>query len=673
MMSLTIRRLLAPLATSLFLGPVAAFAQGPDCGSAQAIAGFGVFPYDTTAGAAGGIAFAGCSITSMGTAYEGWFEWTATQAGPVRFEVDNIAGDRRVLLMTPGACPAACLEGTLYENTGGSAVAFTGLMDAQVGDMVRVVIFNSTGLAVSGVGGPGDLRILQALPCTQLGASTDALEDNDDCSQAVALGPGVYSGLSVQPGDDDYYSVTIPPLTELVVWPNGGSSGSIEVQYRGTDCSAPPTTPFGAPIQNFTLDPVEHFFRIHTSDAVHCGTYDLQVTFANVYCTTANTSDDEFEPNDTLAQAAVALPGMHAGLFVAVGDSDSTGSMCHRATCSKLVSASYLQLHFTGCSRSPLNDVRNQRLVNRTDQPYPVYIEVGSSTCADYDAVFDVTPLTCSHTVYDLGGRLTYPLLLEGFYPWIDPFDVEDFVVEVPLGQRVELDILLPAGVTGEIRCCESWFDCFLSGNYIMDSGNAMHVEWTNPNTSPMDTRLTCGLSVDWPGGVYDPCIGATILVRGSGGTLAAPEIGYFCNQATPNSTGSPVDLFAWVDVGSLANLQAEATQGPPGQFGILVGGSGQNVTGVVVGSGVLCLDPTVGPLGRYNIGPGPLQSLGYFDPHGVWRNLSGNSAASSGYAIPATTPWGSTLAAGSTLYLQLWYRDVGGTSNLSNGVSLTF
>ncbi|MEZ6020418.1 MAG: hypothetical protein R3F17_10050 [Planctomycetota bacterium] len=60
---------------------------------------------------------------------------------------------------------------------------------------------------------------------------------------------------------------------------------------------------------------------------------------------------------------------------------------------------------------SPLNDVRNQHLVNRTDQPYPVYIEVGSSTCADYDAVFDVTPLTCSRV--RPGGRLTYPLLLE--------------------------------------------------------------------------------------------------------------------------------------------------------------------------------------------------------------------------------------------------------------------
>ncbi|MEZ6020419.1 MAG: hypothetical protein R3F17_10055 [Planctomycetota bacterium] len=92
----------------------------------------------------------------------------------------------------------------------GLLYAFTGLMDAQVGDMVRVVIFSSTGLAVSGVGGPGTCESCRLCLAPSLARRRIALEDNDDCSQAVALGPGVYSGLSVQPGDDDYYSVTIP-------------------------------------------------------------------------------------------------------------------------------------------------------------------------------------------------------------------------------------------------------------------------------------------------------------------------------------------------------------------------------------------------------------------------------------------------------------------------------
>ncbi|MEZ5973826.1 MAG: hypothetical protein R3E96_02970 [Planctomycetota bacterium] len=56
-----------------------------------------------------------------------------------------------------------------------------------------------------------------------------------------------------------------------------------------------------------------------------------------------------------------------------------------------------------------------------------------------------------------------------------------------------------------------------------------------------------------------------------------------------------------------------------------------------------------------------------------MWRSAVGNSTTASGYLVPDQTPWGATVTAGLALHFQLWYRDFGGMSNLSNGISLTF
>ena len=94
---------------------------------------------------------------------------------------------------------------------------------------------------------------------------------------------------------------------------------------------------------------------------------------------------------------------------------------------------------------------------------------------------------------------------------------------------------------------------------------------------------------------------------------------------------------------------------------------------GVPVSQGLLCLAP---PLGRYTPTAGSAQnSVGKFNAAGVFENLFGNSSVSTGFDVPAALPDppGGTIVAGSTWHFQLWYRDVGGVSNFSNGLSVTF
>ena len=145
-----------------------------------------------------------------------------------------------------------------------------------------------------------------------------------------------------------------------------------------------------------------------------------------------------------------------------------------------------------------------------------------------------------------------------------------------------------------------------------------------------------------------------------------------FCDPANANSTGTSVTL-ASSDFSGPGVYHLEAEGGPVDQFGAFIVAATPNTAGVPVSQGLLCLAP---PLGRYTPTAGSAQnSVGKFNAAGVFENLFGNSSVSTGFDVPATLPDppGGTIVAGSTWHFQLWYRDVGGVSNFSNGLSVTF
>ncbi|MEZ6021621.1 MAG: hypothetical protein R3F17_16480 [Planctomycetota bacterium] len=153
------------------------------------------------------------------------------------------------------------------------------------------------------------------------------------------------------------------------------------------------------------------------------------------------------------------------------------------------------------------------------------------------------------------------------------------------------------------------------------------------------------------------------------------PGVTTFCDPADANSTGLPTRLEGVADVLAPSGLHLEVNQGPVGQFGYVLVGTGVQDPGVPVGSGHLCLASGVGnQIGRYNL-LGPMNSLGLFDGQGVLQNLVGNSHTGSGFDVPSSLPLTGSpaITQGQTWHFQAWFREAAGASNFTNGLSVTF
>ncbi|HRV80905.1 MAG: hypothetical protein H6830_06700 [Planctomycetes bacterium] len=149
-----------------------------------------------------------------------------------------------------------------------------------------------------------------------------------------------------------------------------------------------------------------------------------------------------------------------------------------------------------------------------------------------------------------------------------------------------------------------------------------------------------------------------------------------FCDPANPNSTGFPVELSATGNPGTGAGLHLDGISGPPNQFAYFLVGTAAQDPGTTISQGELCLSLSGGnSLGRYNLLGTDRNSLGQFDAAGNLQNLVGTSQTGYGFDIPTILPLlGSpTIQSGSTYHFQLWYRESGGVSNFSNGLSLSF
>ncbi len=153
------------------------------------------------------------------------------------------------------------------------------------------------------------------------------------------------------------------------------------------------------------------------------------------------------------------------------------------------------------------------------------------------------------------------------------------------------------------------------------------------------------------------------------GGPIYTP----FCDPADLNSTGFPTVLTGVIMSSPPGTgLHLEATQGPPGQFGYFVVGTAFAEPGIPIGQGHLCVS---GAIGRYNVAGGSLNSTSFFNAAGVLQNNVGTSSVGTGFDVPNTVPISGSpmIMGGETWHFQLWHRENGGTSNFSNGFSVTF
>lgn len=149
-----------------------------------------------------------------------------------------------------------------------------------------------------------------------------------------------------------------------------------------------------------------------------------------------------------------------------------------------------------------------------------------------------------------------------------------------------------------------------------------------------------------------------------------------FCDPASMNSTGAPVEVTGYFGMGVGSDLHLEANGGPDGQLCFFLVSGAANDPGIQISNGSFCLG---GQFYRYSGGAGgQYNSMGLFDASGVMQNGPGTSLVGTGYdvasEIPASVPF--AITAGNTWHFQAWYRDTAagmGASNFSNGLSVTF
>lgn len=149
-----------------------------------------------------------------------------------------------------------------------------------------------------------------------------------------------------------------------------------------------------------------------------------------------------------------------------------------------------------------------------------------------------------------------------------------------------------------------------------------------------------------------------------------------FCDHAPRNSTGLSSYLSAVPSAVASSGIRLEASNGPAGQFGYFLVGSGTQSPGLAIGDGLLCLGTAASDLlGRYNVYGTSFNSIGMFDGGGALQNLAGTSSVGYGFEVPLALPFAGapTIQSGETWHFQLWHREPGGTSNFSSGISLGF
>ena len=674
----------------LFLLPGALWAQGTDCSNATQVSSVGSFVYNTSFGGSTNFgASTPCNDYATGLAYEGYFQWTATVAGDYTLSIPNFDGDTRLAIYEGPGCAATCVA--RGQNRQGPAFVerFVNLFGVAAGDTYLVQIANTAKLPSSGTGNIGALTI-EDHPCSPVVAQDDYLEENDTCATAVPLLPGSYLGLTTFVQDTDFYTIQVPPFSTASFSAPLGSA-DIAIREYSALCHPMNGSSFAFVTVNDTFQTLSFTLEVFPLTGESCKMYDLDFIVNTEECYTGQLSDDSLEDNDTCGEAAPLTSGTYLDLWTMRTDVDFyeievpsgfelSYSLIEGAD---LVS---LRVYDDACQLAPgTPGIRT----NFGPEPVKYILEAYPSSnqvigCGEYSLQIDVTESACASLGLDAlsrvdGGFAMPPTLGNGTYPGLYLTPQADFYF-LCLGpmDTITIDVSLQAGV-GEIQSflqCSSLSGlCFLLPEiYATGVGTSYQLQYTNASTESLQAEIAIRFVPDVG---EDPCGQLDLSIAGL--TECTGESTYqtsdFCVSIQANSSGLSTDLSAFLLDPASPQMMLTASQGPVGQFGYFLVGTGQNLAGTPLGNGQLCLSTGPGQvLGRYNINGSTRNSLGRFDSLGRYENISGTSSSQNpwGYRIPTQTPWGAVFQPGETLHFQMWHREAGGQSNLSNGVALT-
>ncbi len=661
--------------------------QNSTCASPAPLSGTGQFAFDN--GGVGTSGFNGngaCSPTGNLIERDLFYQWTATADGTFRIHTEGSSFNTRLRISAGTGCQAQCMgyndEGLVFNS---SELFLNAIISGET-FLIQVG-------ADTGSGGPGMLSIETFAPCP--GIPEDPFEENDTCDAPAPLGEGNHPGLRITRADVDYFVLQIPARTEVQIIETSDTAG---VEYRLFDPNCGdlvygPDAQFVF-LQNTDFTPRTIILKANTGQhiPIPCGEYGLNVVFTADPC--QGILDDVLEDNDTCANARAILPGNYTQLHCKDIDPDYysiTLAPFETLQCMETSAFSRVSYRIWDRACNVLLAADHDSLVSYTNTSNsPQFIKLQAfmvpnfGTCDNYS--MEITRFTtlcgasqddplednddCASAAPISDGNLTglFVSKTDGdFYSFCvgagtialidlqhDPFagDIDLFLFDVSLGTCISQNLL--------------------QSSETKDSRESI----LYPNNTGQDLDLVLEVRMD----PFSPanCNRYDLLSLGLGNACGtSPPVGVtFCDPMDPNSSGLSTTLSGSNGAQSGSELHLEVTSGPPGQFGYLLVGSGSLDPGMPLSNGRLCLDLGGGnSLGRYNRFGGSSNSLGLFDSNGVWQNQAQTSEVGSGFDVPQDLPLSGnqSIQSGSTWYFQMWHREAGGQSNLSNGLGVTF
>lgn len=169
-------------------------------------AGVNALPFDTGSATASG--FNGGGGCFSGVWPDVFFQWTASSGGNYEFRTCGSSGDTVVAVHRGTGCNALC---EAWNDDGCALQSAAQVLGISAGETYLVQVAGYQGASASGF-----LEVAPYSPPTCV-LSDDSFEDNDVCNQASPLGDGTYLDLVCRENDNDFYSVVVPPGSELLV------------------------------------------------------------------------------------------------------------------------------------------------------------------------------------------------------------------------------------------------------------------------------------------------------------------------------------------------------------------------------------------------------------------------------------------------------------------------
>ena len=669
------------LDVTVFVPPV--LPMNDDCGGATLIGGTGDFAFDpTNATESTMVGDGACAVTTYAR-QDVFFVWTAASDGDFTFETQDsaIAYDSKMVVYSGSTCgpTAPCLASD--DDGGDTFASLISVMGVTAGDefIIQVGAFSNFTTV-----GPNVLTVTQApngsdcslgLPIAGAGAFAYDTTGN--------ISTGFSEGACTSVNQDTFFVWTADQDGDWTIDTFATGHDTKMAIFAGVDCAATcvgSNDDAGGTLQSeVTLVGVtagDSFLIQVGGFGSNEGAGTLTVNAPPPSCSAAD--EDALEENDTCMTAVPIMTGLTTGLYTSDMDTDfysisiPAGEIL-TVTLNQVSGDTDFDVLLSDCVTSlglPFGSwsVNNTGAVS-LDLVFEAMNFNGGQDCSLYDLDISIVPDPCGPAADDAfednDDCATALPLGDGTYPGLFVSDADgDFYafcvgngdtvsVDIFFDNSIEdLDIFLRAASSLGCGGDHGGADLLAEGWSASDDES---LTWTNTTGADLDVIL----QVDAFGA---DCNNYDMVIAGA--NTCAPSFGTMYCTAEMNSTGVISTI-----VGTGSDIAANNTFGllasglPDGEFGYFIGSFGQTQVNNPGGSnGNLCVGGGVA-IARF------LPTLGAI----AGGQIAGSVDLTN---VPLPPSFAGMILAGDTFNFQLWHREGGplsGMSNFSPGLEVLF